>query len=167
MAGTGHAHLRDGDRVLAVDGTLQQNGELVTTHSDSLADAIGAYADDAVELRLVGPEPRCPSTAGGAAEPGLDPGFQVAGREVRVIVAVAGRGQAHDAATHPGRVEHPHRAVRSQGQLGSPGWLPANRPKPSSTPTLAGGFPPRCEPSFPPPIASARIELTPISLGAS
>ncbi len=51
---------------------------------------VGHVVADAMQLALVGDELRCPAAAGRAAEPGLDAGFEIAGGEVGVVVAVAG-----------------------------------------------------------------------------
>ncbi len=64
----------------------------------------------------MGDQLRCPAAAGRAAEAGLDPGFEVAGREVGVVVAVTGRGALERGAEAAGlvaedRLEHDAGAV--------------------------------------------------------
>ncbi len=80
--------LAGGDRRRAQQRGVDAAGDRFDEHGPLVGHVVG----DRVELGGVGDERRRPAAAGRAAEPGLDPRLEVSGREVGVVVAVAGGG---------------------------------------------------------------------------
>ena len=102
----------DGGRAAGHQGGVDAAGERLDEHGALVGDVVG----QAVELRVVGDQLRRPATSRRAAETGLDPGFEDTGREVGVVVAVAGRGALERGAEAAGlvaedRLQHDARAV--------------------------------------------------------
>ena len=77
---------------------------------------VGHVVADPVELRVVGDELRCPAAARRAAEPGLDAGLERSGRQMRVVVAVAG-GSAVERWREPTGLVSEHRFEDHPGAI--------------------------------------------------
>ena len=105
-------------------------GERLDEHGPLVGDVVA----DAVQLAVVGPEPRRPAAAGRAAEAGLDAGLEVAGGEVGVVVAVARRGALERRRRSRGpRGRAPVRARRACRRRG--GRRPRGRARTGSSPS--------------------------------
>ena len=95
-----------------LEGGVDAAGERLDEHGALVGDVVA----DAVQLGLVGDELRRPAAARRAAEPGLDACVEVAGGEVGVVVAVAGRGAVERWAEAAGLVAE-HRLEHDAGAV--------------------------------------------------